>query len=59
MGLRLARSGGKHKIGKDRYYYVGVDDRGIELEIIIVPDDKDPDGWTITHAMPTSYRERP
>lgn len=40
----------------DAYFYVGVNDRGVELEIIIVPDDKRPGGWAVIHAMPTNYK---
>ncbi|WP_418064050.1 hypothetical protein [Pimelobacter simplex] len=39
--------------------YVGVDDdRGVALEIVVVPDDRRPGGWAVIHAMPTSYRIR-
>lgn len=40
----------------DAWVYVGIDDRGIELEIVVVPDDRDTDGYAIRHAMPTSFR---
>lgn len=39
----------------DAVRIIGTDDRGIELELVLVPDDRR-DGWTIIHAMPTSYR---
>lgn len=39
----------------DALRYIGTDDRGIELELVVVPDDRGI-GWTIIHAMPTSYR---
>lgn len=42
----------------DALVYVGVDDRGVELEVIAVPDDKNPTGITVIHAMPTSYRRK-
>ncbi|MFD6054706.1 hypothetical protein [Agromyces sp. NPDC060279] len=70
--LRVARSARKHRIGVehmlaalanetaraetgDAVRIIGIDDRGIELEVVVVPDDRR-DGWTIIHAMPTSYR---
>lgn len=43
----------------DTYLYVADDDRGIELEIVIVPDDRNDDGWVVIHAMPTAFREQP
>lgn len=70
----MVRSGRRHKIGKahilavmqtvapvvvdDTLVYVGPDDRGIELEIVAVPDDKRPDGLAVIHAMPTALREK-
>lgn len=41
----------------DREYYIGVDSRGIEIEMIIVPDDKHPGGLACIHAMPLHFRE--
>jgi hypothetical protein len=40
----------------DQLHYVGTDSRGLELEIIAVPDDHHSDGLAVIHAMPTSYR---
>jgi hypothetical protein len=40
--------------GTDQLLYIGKDDRGVELEVIAVPDDRDPSGVTVIHAMPTS-----
>jgi len=39
--------------------YVGLDDRGRELEIIAVPDDSGRADLTVIHAMPTVLRRRP
>ncbi len=39
----------------DAVRIIGIDDRDIELELVLVPDDRR-DGWTIIHAMPTNYR---
>ena len=40
--------------------FIGVDDRGVELEVIAVPDDHNPgpDNLAVIHAMPTRYRRR-
>ena len=42
----------------DQALYVGADDRGVELELIVVPDDRSPDTFTVIHAMPTEWRNR-
>ncbi|GAA1524555.1 hypothetical protein BJ978_000453 [Agromyces terreus] len=44
--------------GGDAVRVIGIDDRGVELELVLVPDDRR-DGWTIIHAMPTAYRRNP
>jgi hypothetical protein len=41
----------------DQLVFVGVGDRGIELEIIAVPDDRDPETLAVIHAMPTEFRK--
>ena len=38
--------------------YVGFDNRGVELEIATVPDDKHTGGQAVIHAMPRAYRRR-
>ncbi len=38
----------------DALVYIGADDRGVELRIIAVPDDRK-DGIAVIHAMPTQY----
>jgi hypothetical protein len=40
----------------DQLMFVGVDDRGVELEIIAVPDDRNPETLAVIHAMPTEFR---
>ncbi len=42
----------------DKLLYIGADSRGVELEIVAVPDDKRPGGVAVIHAMPTQYRDR-
>lgn len=41
----------------DQLLFVGVDDRGIELEIIAVPDNRNPETLAVIHAMPTILRK--
>lgn len=41
---------------EDRLVFIGEDDRGVELEIIAVPDDRDPDALAVVQAMPTAFR---
>ncbi len=38
-------------------HYIGADDRGVELHVIAVPDDRNPEGLAVIHAMPTSFPE--
>lgn len=40
----------------DMAMYVGVDDRGVELEMGIVPDDRTFGAFTMVHCMPTELR---
>lgn len=42
----------------DQLHYVGSDSRGVEIEIIAVPDDREPGGLAVIHAMPTSFRDK-
>jgi hypothetical protein len=69
--IRVVRSGRRHKIGVahiaavmkavdpvqvgDQLLFLGVDDRGIELEIIAVPDDRNSETLAVIHAMPTEF----
>jgi hypothetical protein len=72
-GIRVVRSGRRHKVGVahilavmgtvspvqvgDQLLFVGADDRGIELEIIAVPDNRNPETLAVIHAMPTELRK--
>ena len=50
---------GKRDTGETELSWVGLDDRGLELEVIGIPDAKDRYGnpvLLIIHAMPTSFR---
>lgn len=71
--VRVARSGRRHKIGKqhilaamrsagrptrlgDQLHYLAEDDRGVELHVVAVPDDRRTHGLVVIHAMPTMLR---
>ncbi|MEP6813993.1 MAG: hypothetical protein ABI873_00415 [Marmoricola sp.] len=41
----------------DALVYVGTDRRGVELEIVAVPDDRREGGLAVIHAMPTRWRK--
>jgi len=40
----------------DASVYVGVDDNGVEIELVIVADDRNEGCLTVIHAMPTAWR---
>jgi len=42
-------------IDGDARTYIATDDRGLELAIVIVPDDRNEGSWAIIHAQPTHY----
>ena len=42
----------------DQLHYVGTDARGVELEILAVPDDRNPGGLAVIHAMPIDFRRK-
>lgn len=42
----------------DAAVYVGTDDEGLEIELVIVADDRSDDGFTVIHAMPTAWRQQ-
>lgn len=39
----------------DQLLYIAEDDRGVELAVIAVPDDRNPSDLTVIHAMPTAF----
>lgn len=51
----MANAGEPTVIG-DQLHYVGVDSRGLKLEVIAVSDDRNPGDLAVIHAMPTGYR---
>ena len=54
----MAAAGVPTLLEHDKLFYVGADSRGVELEIVAVPDDKRPGGPAVIHAMPTHYRRQ-
>lgn len=42
----------------DQLHFVGIDDRGLELHIIAIPDDRAEEGIAVIHAAPTEWRNR-
>jgi len=42
----------------DAAVYVGTDDEGLEIELVIVADDRSDDRFTVIHAMPTVWRQQ-
>lgn len=57
--LAALRHAGMPEVIHGKYvYFIGIDGRGVELELILVPHDTDDDAWVVIHAMPTEYRER-
>lgn len=51
----MADAGEPAVIG-DQLHYVGTDARGVKLEIVAVPDDRNPGDLAVIHAMPTNFR---
>ena len=42
----------------DQLHYFGTDSRGVELEVVAVPDDRKPRGLAVIHTMPLNFRRR-
>ena len=38
--------------------YIGLDDRGVELEVVVSPDDKHDGGIAVIHTMSTALRRK-
>jgi hypothetical protein len=53
--LAAMRNAGRPTVIGDRLVYVGEDDRGVELVVITVPDDKRPGGVAVIHAIPSEW----
>ena len=54
----MAGAGVPELLSGGKLLYVGFDSRGVELEVVAVPDDKCPGNLAVIHAMPTVYRMR-
>ena len=48
---------GEPTVEGDALVYIGRDDRGVELHIIAVPDDRRPGGLAVIHCMPNEWRK--
>ncbi|OBI95559.1 hypothetical protein [Mycobacterium sp. 1465703.0] len=46
-----------HSVDGDYALYIGTDDRGVELEIGLVPDDRFDDQFAAIHCLPTEWRK--
>ena len=44
-------------IHRNRTYFIGVDSRGREFEIVLAADDHDEDLWHAIHALQTRYQK--
>lgn len=55
--LEALVNAGEPTIEGDSLIYVGADSRGVEIEVVVVPDDRRAGGLAIIHAMPTQYRK--
>jgi hypothetical protein len=42
----------------DQLQYVGTDSRRVALEVVAVPDDRNPGGLAVIHAMPVNFRRK-
>ena len=40
----------------DQLHYFGTDSRGVELEVVALPDDRNPRGLAVIHEMPVNFR---
>ena len=56
--LEAMRNAGDPVIEGDAMVYIGLDDRGVELEVVAVSDDKHDGGIAVIHAMPTALRRK-
>lgn len=56
--LAAMQAAGVPEVDGDWLLYIGRGDRGVELEIIAVPDDQDRADLTVIHVMPTAFRRR-
>lgn len=55
--MEALRNAGEPTLEGDALRFIGKDDRGVELEIIAVPDDRREGELAIVHVMPTEWRK--
>jgi hypothetical protein len=46
------------RIEGDAQVFIGVDASGLEIEIVVVPDNRRPGELAVIHAMPRRWRTR-
>jgi hypothetical protein len=49
---------GRPETQGDRLIYVGPDDRGVDLLVVAIPDDKHPYSLAVIHASPLAWHTR-
>jgi len=47
-----------HNVDGDYALYIGTDNRGVELEVGLVPDDRFADQYAAIHCMETRWRTK-
>jgi hypothetical protein len=55
--VALRHAGMPLDIHRNRAYFIGIDSRGREFEIVPARDDRDEDLWHAIHALQTRYRK--
>jgi hypothetical protein len=55
--VALRHAGPPLHIHRNRAYFIGIDSRGREFEIVLAADDRDEDLWHAIHALQTQYRK--
>ena len=53
----LRHAGMPLDVHRNRAYFIGLDSRGREFEIILAADDHDEDRWHAIHDLQTRYRK--
>ena len=55
--VALRHAGPPLHIHRNRAYFIGIDSRGREFEIVLAADDRDEELWHAIHALQTRYRK--
>ena len=53
----LRHAGPPLHIHRNRAYFIGIDSRGRDLEIVLAADNRDEDLWHAIQALQTQYRK--